>query len=441
MIKKKVRLVFTIAFLMVFMNAGLVFAVSNVNLKITGSIGNYSSDVRLITRSGSITGLDVYDMLAPSSPSNYASFYSSVSSDSLAIDSWNPTSRTINLVYHVNPGQTGDLVFSWNAVTGTNYEATFKDYGTDSSYSSEVDSVNMRSSSSYSKTLSGETDIYVQVVVSDYSAPSTESSSSGSSGGGGGGMPTPTKHIEVLSNKEMQVYMVVDTNKEQILVIKNLLNQTKKITLSSQGFSLVGNTSFDLKPGVNSIKIKIGAVEKPGIYTGKILVGGQEILTTLNVHTKELLFDTSLQIPSSYKIIESKDKVESQITLIPMGEEARLDVTLNYVIKDFEGRTWLSESETMLVDGQKSFKKEFSIKQLPPGKYVLGVELIYPNGVATSSSNFEVREKTEGIGRLSGYKFIILILGFGIILILLLIILMAKRYKKIKKFRAKLKKR
>ena len=192
--------------------------------------------------------------------------------------------------------------------------------------------------------------------------------------------------------------------------------------------------SFILKSNERrTIEIKIIAPGKPGVYTGKLVIGDKEVLITINVNTKELLFDAGIVIPDEFKTINAGDKLESQVTIIPMGEEPRVDTTLNYVIKDFEGRTFLSESETMLVDSQKTFKKEFSTQNLITGNYILGLELIYPNGVATSTSHFEI--KAEEDKKYPSYN----ILLFGILGFLLLsisaLILIIKRYKSMKRFK------
>ena len=159
----------------------------------------------------------------------------------------------------------------------------------------------------------------------------------------------------------------------------------------------------------------IVAPSEPGLYVGKIIVNGREIPISISVSTKELLFDVEVTIPDSHKLIETGEKLEAQITLIPMGEDPRLDITINYIIKDFEGRTFLTESETILVEEQKTFKKIFATQNLPEGKYVLGVELNYINGMAVSSSNFEVGMRSHFLSR---YQIII----FSWILAILIIV-------------------
>ncbi len=61
-----------------FLGVSGVMAVSSVNIKITGTINDYTSDVWLRTDSnaGSLATLDAYDMPAPDSPSGYSKFYS-----------------------------------------------------------------------------------------------------------------------------------------------------------------------------------------------------------------------------------------------------------------------------------------------------------------------------------------------------------------------------
>jgi len=108
-----------------------------------------------------------------------------------------------------------------------------------------------------------------------------------------------------------------------------------------------------------------------------------------------------------------------------MGEKPRVDVTLNYFIKDFEGKTYSTESETILVEDQVSFKKEFYTENLPGGSYIIGLELVYPGGVATSSSYFEVRA-----GPYIDLIALLLIVVVGIIMLIILLLILIVRYKK-----------
>lgn len=425
--KKEVLLI--VIMLLCIIIPGLVSA-ENLNLKVIGTIGSYSSDVRIKTNSASTSGIDSYDMIAPFSPDSYSQFYSSVSGNSLSVDSFSSTNlpRTINLVYYSSVSQAGSLVLSWPIMAGS-YSATLTDYGSDSGYGTSAGSADMRALSSYTATMSGQNH-YFKIAVSSYTPPASSSSPGGSSGG----VVVEVKKIKslVLDSNQINLDLVLNSNKQQSIKLTNTGNSSETVEISLQNLDdlvIIKDKSIVLAPGESrEIQLKFVAPETPGIYSGKIIIGGKEVLVSINVQSKELLFDASIVVPSSEKIINLGGSLQSQITLIPMGE-GRVDVTLNYIIKDFEGRTYLSESETILVEAQKSFSKQFSTADLPEGNYILGLEVVYPNGVATSSSHFQIAKKSELDMRI----ILLVVLLAGVIGAVLLIIYTKTRYKKQKK--------
>jgi len=415
-----------------------------LNMRINGQINYYSSDVWLKTNPLAGVGYDSYDMIVPSAPSNYSKFFSDIPSHELAVDSWNTTTRTLNLVYYMDIAQDGTLTISWDSLSGSDYKGTLTDYGNDANRlsGSIVGTANLRSSSSYSSTLSGETNNYYKIYIDDYTAPTTTTTTTTTTGGGGGG-GTPTYSQAVLGKLVLDpivldIPIVINTVKTKKIEASNTGDATLILSVYVHGLDDIikikdEDLSFVLEPRrSHSIDVRVIAPEEPGIYTGKILVGGKEILVIVSASTEEFLFDASVEIPSNFKTIKVGKKLESQITLIPMGEEPRMDVTLNYVIKDFDGRTFVTESETFLVEGQKTFKKEFATQGLPEGDYVLGIELIYPNGVATSTSHFAVKKSVGWSPNL-----LLVGLGIGIFTLIILIVLVMKSYKKIGKFKHK----
>ena len=195
------------------------------------------------------------------------------------------------------------------------------------------------------------------------------------------------------------------------LVVNRLEFNTLKISNdgdSNETFSLSVEELEDLivfeedtlaiNPGESrNVEFEVTAPREPGIYTGKILVISgsktEEILVVINVKTEKSLFDITIIIPQVMKSMNPGSDLEAQITLLEMGLLEEIDVTLNYIIKDFSGNLLLTESETIAVYDQKVLQKEFETSSLPLGDYVLGVELIYPDGVAVASSQFKVQEK------------------------------------------------
>ncbi|MEK6817206.1 MAG: hypothetical protein AABX80_00225, partial [Nanoarchaeota archaeon] len=195
------------------------------------------------------------------------------------------------------------------------------------------------------------------------------------------------------------------------------------------------NKKIKLEPGeVKALEFKISSPKEPGIYTGKIIVSNgiseREVLVTINVKTEKSLFDITLTIPESLKILLTGQNLISKIDLIQMGLKENIDVTLKYVIKDFEGNTYLTESETIAVLDQKSFEKEFFTGELPPGQYVLGTELIHPDGVAIASTHFVMQEKGFKFGK---DEILLTALISVLILISLIIFLSIRKYKKVGK--------
>jgi len=114
-----------------------------------------------------------------------------------------------------------------------------------------------------------------------------------------------------------------------------------------------------------------------------------------------------------------------------------MDVTLNYVVKDFEGVVHLTESETIAVENQKSIIKEFPTSELPPGDYVLGVELLYPDGVAVASSQFKIK---GGFG-LDREVILMVVLILALLLVLFAVFLVIKKYRRMLKIVKKGRKR
>ena len=421
MLQKRVINVFLLSFFLISLAILALASAENLNLKVTGTVNGYNSDVRLKTNSNAEAGFDAYDMPTPSSPDNLSQFYSSAGSQSLAIDSWEfNTSRTVNLVYSMPEAQTGNLVLSWEAITG-NYTANLIYYGDDSSYTNNVSVVNMRDSSSFTASLDQNTTDYLQISVSNYSATVSPSCGDGtcngvetcsscaadcgvcpvvtpSSGGGGGGGTAVVKNIEI-DVSDVNLDLVLNQSKDSVVKITNKGKNQETISIKQQNLGKLiafEETSFTLAPGESrDIRIVFTGSVEPGIYTGKITLGGKEISVSINLKSKELLFDSLITVPESNKMISPGKNLNAQITLIPMGDkEQRADVTVNYVIKDFDGNVYLTESETVLVEQQKSYSKQFFTSDLPVGKYIAGIEAVYSNGIATSSVHFEVVENS-----------------------------------------------
>jgi len=377
--KEKSFILFAIMFIMLFIGVGGVLAVSGVDIGITGTIGDYASEVTLITDSNAGVGIDAYDMPAPSAPDSdsYSNFYSTVGSTGLAIDTWDENPRSdILLVYDMPNEESGSLVFSWDDISGVDYTASM-------TISGSVVVANMVSDSDNQYVYSGAdgSDVSIYITIANIPSAAVESSAASSGGGGGGAVVT-----------------------------------------------------------LPSISIIQDAV------TGK------------------LLFDTAIIIPLEQKNILEGDSLMVSIDLDPqiISGNPDLDVWVRYYIIDLDTGNEVNlgeaESESIRITGQKTFTKTFFTQNLPSyddgaGKeYELWLELRYCTmwvdgeckteyAYAEASSEFLVASREEAeqgkglLAALSGYRFIFLALGFGMIVLIILTIIVLAKTRKPKKRR------
>jgi hypothetical protein len=234
------------------------------------------------------------------------------------------------------------------------------------------------------------------------SVSSGSSGTTGSSGSGGGGATTTTQDSIKVGTDSIERTLALNKIEFGQIEIRNTGEGNKTFSVSVETInSLIEFEESKITVGAGDSKnfeFRITPPTETGIYTGKIIiVSGSYVKTipvTLNIRTEKSLYDLIVTIPKSMKVIEPATNLVSQIDLLQMGIKEKMDVTLNYVIKDFTGKVYFSESETIAVENQKTLEKEFHTSDLPDGEYVLGVELIYPDGVAVASSQFKVGQKS-----------------------------------------------
>lgn len=250
----------------------------------------------------------------------------------------------------------------------------------------------------------------------------------GVGGGGGGGAGAPPKFGITIEPTEININLAVNTNKEQIIKITNSGDVAVNLSVSQQNLTnmiILPQKQISLAPGeTKELTVIFVALSKTGIFTGKVLIGGRAVYVSLNVKTKLLLFDSNIIVLNEDYLVPRGDKLRTSVTLIPLGDVERMDVTLNYVIKDYDGRVYLTRTETVLVEKQVNFKRNFDTGFLPLGKYIVGLELIYPNGVAPSSAHFEI---TAGRQSTLYGKIVFFLINLILLILILLILLIIWR--------------
>jgi hypothetical protein len=251
-------------------------------------------------------------------------------------------------------------------------------------------------------------------------------------GGGAGGGTIPGTNISLTPSWDTTygIDLAIDTTRDESITAANLGSSEVTITLTHNfgtHLQILGNDTLTIPAGQSKIfEIRFIAGSVPETIAGVITISDKTVLTSLDISTELLLFDSNIIVLNKDYKVEKGKELKTQVTLIPLGDKKRLDVTLNYEIKDFNNKVYLTKSETLLIEEELNFKRDFDTGPLPLGDYVVALELIYPNGVAPSSASFKVVEKEGIFGSLIFYL-IVLILIIGICI---LIILIYKRRKK-----------
>lgn len=225
---------------------------------------------------------------------------------------------------------------------------------------------------------------------------SSSTTGSGSGGGGGGGSALPNFKV---SKDNFNIKIVSGDTITNEFLIENTGSTKLDIIVSVSGIEdyIYFNSNLISLPSGKSVPLRftIDAPE-PGVYAGKILLTYQgitkEVLVLINVVSEGVLFDATVTIPDLYRILREGQRLPVLIELLEVGGETGVDVTMNYVVKDFDGNDYYAESETFYVKGAKSYSKRFSTAGLRPGDYVLGIELIYIGGFATSTAHFRISD-------------------------------------------------
>lgn len=240
-------------------------------------------------------------------------------------------------------------------------------------------------------------------------------------GGATGGISLPPIKINPGA---LNVNLALGEKIEREISVTNLGNIALNLSISQQNLTqlvVLRNTSIYLNPNeTKNFLVAFIDNNQTGIFTGKIIVGGKEIPVSLNIATKKLLFDIGINILNLDSKVSRFGKLLTETTIIPKGDKARIDVQLNYIIKDFNDNIYMNKTEMLLVESQQTIKRDFNIGSLGIGNYTLGVQLIYPGGIASASSRFEITPSVI-FGEMLYNSFLILIISSIIIIILIIL--------------------
>lgn len=266
-------------------------------------------------------------------------------------------------------------------------------------------------------------------VYSSEEIPTSAGGTTNGGGGGGGGSSYSFSEKDLfIGSDSIGVTLSQGGSIQKELLIKNNGKINLSINLISesiQDFLKITPNNFYLSPGESKIVVlDFFSVEQnpANLYLGKILINfnnlQKEILVSINVNSKDSLFDVGIKIPNKNKKVAPGDEFNFIVDFTNMGALKRTDVLLNYSIVDFNGKVIFSNSNTVAVETKASYSETIQIPDgLPEGRYFLYVRADYDNKTASASQEFEISTK-----RIT-FNFTEILLIIIIFLLLILIVL------------------
>jgi len=287
---------------------------------------------------------------------------------------------------------------------------------------------------------------------------------SGGGGGGGGGLgggalPVVEEISDFSVDKDfIKVITKPGYTETRLITISNTGDTKLSISIDLLGIGDfivfpggVSEYSFELEPKEKKtiqLMFNIPLEKEPDVYSGKIIVEGDSIrkviTTIIEVESEKPLFDVDVSVLPMFKEVFPGQDVSAKIILYSLGRFGRVDVSVNFAIKDSEGNTILSDEMTTAVETQSTFVETLRLPSyIKPGSYVFYAKVTYNGFIGTGSDGFEVVEKGLGVKFLSPPNILLGIVGIILLLLLIFISLsvlnlMHIRRKEIKK-RAKIK--
>ncbi len=253
-------------------------------------------------------------------------------------------------------------------------------------------------------------------------------SGGGTSGVVGGGVLGPSGGSITAQNLTIvpgfiNVNLALGYKFEQQISVTNIGNSTLNVSITQENLTqlvLIRNSTISLNPGeTKNLSLAFIDNNKTGLFTGDIIIGGNKVPVSLNIMNQSLLFDVSANILNLDSKVTRWGRLKTDITMIPQGTNERLDVKLNYLILDSKGNAYLNKTESVLVDSNKTISRDFGLGSLTEGNYIFRVNLIYPGGIASADSHFEVTKATI-IGEILYYALIALVASSAIVIVVLI---------------------
>ena len=222
--------------------------------------------------------------------------------------------------------------------------------------------------------------------------------------GGGGRNSRRSSEIKFeLDKEQIKVKMKEGETKRETLRVTNIGNNEENFRIEEsfiEDFIIFDEIDFELNPGeTKNIIIDFIASENliPDLYIGEIFVKSglveKRILTAVEIVSRVALFDVRIDFDADDLTVSQRDNIKPLISIFSLGREGRVDVQVNYQIRDDNNEVISESNEMIAVDTQISFVREFAIPETNEGNYVFFVSVKYNGQQGSATRLFRVVEE------------------------------------------------
>ena len=269
----------------------------------------------------------------------------------------------------------------------------------------------------------------------------------GGSRGGGGPPAAPVVTDFTIDKAALKVVLKQGQQKTETFSIKNtgttifdvkaFLSEIEKFKISPEEHEVTTTLQPNEEKTIELV-FKALADEKPDIYPSRIRLKSpsaeKEIDTVVEVDSAEPLFDVDVEVLPNSKSVFPGQEVLLEVNLFNVRGFGRVDVSVEYAVKDFKGNVVAAEHETIAVETQAKFSRSLLVpSDLVPGNYVALVKVIYGDSIGTSSDIFEVKAKSIRLLPIQFQDYRVILFGGAAVMIAALLIFSAYKFGYLKK--------
>lgn len=236
----------------------------------------------------------------------------------------------------------------------------------------------------------------ITFTVEESAAPST-----------GGGKKEVIVEEEAISVEEKILLTLKQGETGEIkLLIKNEKDTETKVRIEDMNLNdlltRVSDIEFYLNPGqAKEVTFTFYADKDkmPELYMEKILIitddAEKEVDFYVEVESLDFLFDVTVKIPEYPKTFKPGENLVAVVDFYNLGKEGETEISIEYLIKDSEGRILFGEKQILIIGISINLTKTLQLPgNIENGDYVFYVKATYDSKTASASKWFTVSSES-----------------------------------------------